>query len=106
MKHLFCLCGAALQVFAPPEVEEYVERVFWEYHWGEGHGVTEKQVRKCWLEKHGSCCCECKFRLRALDHETDESLGYACVAFMEWEDIAYVGDFEHGMCELFTRREV
>lgn len=65
---------------------------------------------ECVLESHpqyGGCCCQCKFRLRALDHQSDRQIGWACVAFafMEGEDIAYLGDFEHGICELFMQRK-
>jgi len=65
---------------------------------------------QCWVQKHpeyGSCCCQCKYRLRAIKHESDEQLGWACIAFAlcGGEDIAYIGNFEHGMCELFTRKE-
>lgn len=60
-------------------------------------------MRDCQLDKHGECCCQCRFRLLALTHPCGGQIGWACIAFafMEGEDIAYIGDFEHGMCELF-----
>ena len=67
---------------------------------------------KCQLVEHqefNSCCCKCKFRLRAMEHvffPQRQRTGWACIAFafMEGEDIAWIGDFEHGMCELYTPR--
>lgn len=68
-------------------------------------------MNNCLLETHpeyGGCCCKCKFRLRAFAHSThsvSECIPghWICIAFAfyEGEDIGYVGDFEHGMCELF-----
>ena len=65
-------------------------------------------MSKCWLEKHPkykSCCCICKYQLRAFDNENpSEQIGWACIAFAfeEGEAIAYIGDFEHGLCELYA----
>lgn len=67
----------------------------------------------CRLESypnHGGCCCQCKYRLRAFDHDSflrRAQMGWACIAFafMEGEDIAYIGEFEHGMCELYEARK-
>ena len=57
--------------------------------------------------EHGGCCCKCRFRLRAFSHPYQSLMGWACIAFVfagnkgkGW-DVAYIGDFEHGMCELF-----
>jgi hypothetical protein len=67
---------------------------------------------KCALEhSETGCCCTCKHRLRALSHDSfpsSEQIGWACIgfAFMEGEDIAYIGDFEHGLCELYAKRVV
>lgn len=70
-------------------------------------------MTKCCLETHpelGGCCCRCRYRLKALK-QLHDSLGvdipddaWACIAFAfcEGEGIAYIGSFEHGMCELFT----
>ena len=67
----------------------------------------------CCLETYPQfegCCCKCCYRLKALN-QLGDPLGlvipndaWACIAFAfcEGEGIAYVGDFEHGMCELFT----
>lgn len=67
---------------------------------------------KCCLATHpefGGCCCRCRYRLRALKHDRGPDIPdntWACIvfAFMEGkrDAIAYIGDFEHGMCELFT----
>ena len=67
---------------------------------------------KCCLETHpefNGCCCKCRYRLHALSHYRNTGVPipdgtWACIAFafMEGEDIAYIGDFEHGICELFT----
>lgn len=65
----------------------------------------------CCLETHpefNGCCCKCRYRLRAETHcdvlspELPDN-AWACIAFafMEGEPIAYIGNFEHGMCELF-----
>ena len=65
----------------------------------------------CQLEVCGRCCCTCRWRLRALDQESFPRVGvvgkgWACVgwAFVEAEPVAYIGDFEHGLCELYQRR--
>ena len=60
-------------------------------------------MSKCMLEKHDGCCCRCKYRLEARDHPMGSKMGWACIAFAfkGGEPIAYLGDFEHGMCELF-----
>jgi len=66
-------------------------------------------MKKCWVEKHpeyGGCCCKCKFRLRAFAQQTSDRIPdtWLCVAFAfcEGEAIGYVGDFGHGMCELYA----
>ena len=66
-------------------------------------------MKTCTLEthpEHDGCCCQCKYRLRTRSHPHGDQIGWACfaLAFMEGENIAYLGEFEHGMCELFTRR--
>ena len=60
-------------------------------------------MRECMLEEYGRCCCQCKYRLEAHDHPMGSKTGWACIAFAfeEGEPIAYIGDFEHGLCELF-----
>ena len=63
-------------------------------------------MSKCMLEEHDCCCCQCKYRLRALRHPDGiytANDSWACIAFAfeEGEPIAYIGDFEHGICELF-----
>ena len=66
----------------------------------------------CNLKKYpgqSQCCCICKWRLGVYAHEKfprREPLGWVCVgfAFMEADPVAYLGDFEHGLCELFQRR--
>ena len=64
----------------------------------------------CCLKTHpefGGCCCKCRYRLKALGQPGDGPIllanDWACIAFafMEGEPTAYIGDFEHGMCELF-----
>ncbi len=60
--------------------------------------------------EHGGCCCQCRYRLEALPQLGDPLKFYVpnkawpCIAFAlcEGEGIAYIGDFEHGMCELFA----
>ncbi len=63
-------------------------------------------MSECWVQS--GCCCRCKYRLRLRDlRELGRGqIGWVCVAFafMEGEDIAYQGNFEHGLCELFTGR--
>ena len=67
-------------------------------------------IEQCQLLAHpeyNMCCCGCKFRLRAFENlHPDTQIGWACIAFafMEGEDVAYIGDFEHGGCELYTAR--
>lgn len=56
------------------------------------------------------CCCICKWRLEAHMHKQfphTEQFGWVCIgfAFMEGVPIAYLGDFEHGLCELFSHRQ-
>jgi len=71
-------------------------------------------MSKCVLiekPEYGGCCCRCKYRLRLLEKQRTSGyslqVGWACIVafFDEGEDIAYKGDFEHGMCELFQRRQ-
>jgi hypothetical protein len=44
--------------------------------------------------------------MRAYDQETAKRIPnqWICIAFAfkEGEDAAYIGDFKHGMCELYT----
>ena len=66
-------------------------------------------MSECWLMKHGRCCCQCKYRLRLLDHHcfpANQLVGRVCIAFSqcEGEDVAYLDDFEHGLCELYAAR--
>lgn len=65
---------------------------------------------ECWLTKHpewAGCCCRCKYRLRLQDHDGFPAgrvlRGWVCIAFSqcEGEPVAYLGDFEHGLCELY-----
>lgn len=75
----------------------------WQLYWLNRAGKESNVMSKCLLEKHGRCCCQCKFRLEAHDHPMGSKIGWACIAFafMEGEPIAYIGDFEHGICEMF-----
>lgn len=69
-------------------------------------------MNNCELKKHpesNQCCCECRWQLAAHWHDNFPSadlIGYACVGFAFMEGIAtvWVGDFEHGLCELFKCR--
>ena len=75
--------------------------------------VNQDTMSKCVLEthpEHGGCCCRCRHRLQALkdsggspNFELPDNT-WACIAFAfcQGEPITYVGDFEHGMCEMFT----
>lgn len=65
---------------------------------------------KCELEKHGRCCCICRWHLEAHPHaDFPHSVqgGWVCVgfAFCEGVPIAYTGFSKHGLCELFVSRE-
>ena len=68
-------------------------------------------MARCELKKYpeyNRCCCVCRWRLEAHRHNAfpkKEQIGWVCVgfAFMEGEPMAYLGDFEHGLCELFKR---
>jgi len=65
---------------------------------------------ECVLEshpKHGGCCCQCKLRVETIAQWTDNQVGWACAGPIKVHDenIVYVGEFEHGMCELFTTRQ-
>lgn len=70
-------------------------------------------MSECELGHRGQicCCCNCKFRLRLLDHARfphKHPVGWACAGFvfMEGEDVVFMGDFEHGLCELHGSRRV
>ena len=62
-------------------------------------------MSECLLEKYRRCCCTCKYRLRAFAQPSTQ-IGWACIAFVfeEGESIVYIGNFEHGICELFRAR--
>ena len=67
----------------------------------------EQKGSGCLLDRYSECCCQCKFRLRALRKPPPfEQFAWACIAcaIAEGEDVVYVGDFEHGICELFQHR--
>ena len=65
--------------------------------------VGGKSEVKCQLESRWKvCCCTCKYQALIRDDETQLPTGYGCTTFMEVEQLVYVGNFDHGMCELHT----
>jgi len=60
---------------------------------------------KCQLVEHpqfNTCCCKCANRLKLYDQFPNKSqVGWICVAAI-YEQLAFVGDFEHGACEMFV----
>ena len=71
---------------------------------------SDKRDYRCILDTHpelNECCCYCKYRVRTFAQGTGEQIGWACIAFVfkEGEDIVFVGDFKHGICELFSPKE-
>src|SRR3972149_8788462 len=69
------------------------------------HNTPKRFIEKCWLRKHPEfhgCCCQCRFRLRAFAQATSTAMqnSWICIAFAEGADVAFVGNFQHGLCEL------
>lgn len=73
---------------------------------------------KCCLPQFNSCCCTCQYRLTDHYHCTTASemrkekggcvcgtfKGYVCAA--PEMPVVYSGWSEHGMCEMWTQRDV
>lgn len=68
-----------------------------------------KQKSECQLPgKYRECCCTCHHRLRVLEVTIGQKqIGWACIVAWDVynEDIVYVGDFEHGLCEIYKPRK-
>lgn len=59
-------------------------------------------MSKCLLDSHWkSCCCTCKYQVLLRDNNTQLPVGYGCAVWFEEEKLVYVGDFDHGVCELY-----
>src|SRR3989304_8940645 len=72
----------------------------------ETNSARKRFTEECWLRKHPEfhgCCCQCRFRLRAFPQATSTAMQniWICIAFAEGADVAFVGNFQHGICELF-----
>jgi hypothetical protein len=55
---------------------------------------------------NGMCCCNCALRFELHDHSKfpwSKREGWVCLGdAYDKPRIAFAGDFEHGMCELYT----
>ena len=63
-----------------------------------------KKKSDCQLEgRFKSCCCSCKNRVQLLDNDNAlEQVGWGCAALFVLEGKAVcIGDFEHGLCEMW-----
>ena len=66
-------------------------------------------MKKCCLDppRNNDCCCVCTSRFEVKEHKTSKFVGWGCAIpfFYEGTRIMYLGDFEHGPCELCTRED-
>ncbi len=67
--------------------------------------------KRCMLKDEKVCCCKCMNRRPAIEHRSyptykiTKPIGYYCTPTEHEGRPVFIGDFEHGLCELFQTWE-